>query len=120
MKGLRLSRENNLTQQEALNFLNIGDTYERLDQPFKAIHFYEEALHRYQQKGDKNWIQNTERLLGNVYFKLNNYDEAIVHINKSIELAKEQRLVSYLRDNYKILSEIYDSKTITKNHWNVM
>lgn len=110
MKGLRLSRENNLTQQEALNFLNIGDTYERLDQPFKAIHFYEEALHRYQQKGDKNWIQNTERLLGNVYFKLNNYDEAIVHINKSIELAKEQRLVSYLRDNYKILSEIYDSK----------
>ena len=25
MKGLKLARENNLTQQEALNFLNIGD-----------------------------------------------------------------------------------------------
>ena len=110
MKGLRLSRENNLTQQEALNFLNIGDTYERLDQPFKAIHFYEEALHRYQQIGDKTWIQNTEQLLGDVYYKLKNYDEAIVHINKSILLAKEQRLISYLRDNYEVLSKIYESK----------
>lgn len=110
MKGLKLSRENNFIQQEALNFLNIGDTYERLGQPFKAIHFYEEALNRYQQKGDKNWIQNTEKLLGGVYYKLKNYDEAIVHINKSIVLAKEQRLVSNLRDDYKLLSDIYDSK----------
>ncbi|CAN5427260.1 hypothetical protein BH10BAC1_BH10BAC1_09180 [soil metagenome] len=110
LKGLKLSRENNFIQQEGLNFLNIADSYEKLNQPFKAIHFYEEALHKYEKIKDKTWIQNTERLLGNVYFKLKNYDEAINHINKSIVLAKEQSLISYLRDNYDILSKIYDSK----------
>ncbi len=114
MKGLKLSRENKLPRQEGLNFLNIAEAYERLDLPFKAIHFYEEALHKYESTGDKNWIQNTHRLLGKVYYGLKNYDKAIFHINKSVELAKEQRLVSYLRDNYEILSQIYDSKNDLK------
>lgn len=111
LKGLKLARENNLKQLEGLNFINIAEAYERLGQPFKTIHFYEEALDKYEEAGDKNWIQNTERFLGNVYFKLKNYDQAIAHLNKSIVLAKEQHLISYLRDDYKILSEIYDSKS---------
>ena len=114
MKGLKLSRESNLPRQEGLNFLNIGETYERLNLPFKAIHFYEEALHKYESAGDKTWVQNTHRLLGNIYHDLKNYEKAIFHINKSIELAKEQRLISYLRDNYEILSKIYDSKNDLK------
>jgi len=114
LKGLKLSRENNLTRQEGLNFLNMGETYERLNQPFKAIHFYEEALHKFEHARDKTWIQTTHRLLGKVYHTLENYEQAIFHINKSIELAKEQRLISYLRDNYEILSEIYDSKNDLK------
>lgn len=114
MKGLKLSRENKLPKQEGLNFLNMGEAYERLDLPFKAIHFYEEALRKYEESGDKNWIQTTHRHLGVVYHGLKNYDKAIFHINKSIELAKEQRLVSYLRDNYEILSQIYDSKNDLK------
>lgn len=114
MKGLKLSRENRLPRQEGLHFLNIAEAYESLGHPFKAIHFYEEALHKYESSGDKNWIQNTHRLLGKVYFGLKNYNEAIFHINKSIDLAKEQRLTSYLRDNYQILSQIYDSKNDLK------
>lgn len=110
MKGLKLARENNLPRHEGLHYLNMGEAYERLDIPFKAIHFYEEALHKYESAGDKTWVQNTHRLLGKTYYSLKNYDKAIYHINKSIELAKEQRLVSYLRDNYEILSKIYDSK----------
>lgn len=114
MKGLKLSRENKLPLQEGLNFLNLGEGYERLNQPFKAIHFYEEALRKYEASGDKNWIQNTHRLLGKVYYGLKNYDKAIFHINKSIELAEEQRLIVYLRDNYDLLSQIYDSKNDLK------
>lgn len=110
MKGLKLSRANNLLSLEGLNFLNIGEAYERLDQPYKAIHFYEEALHKYETIGDKTWIQNTHRLLGKIFYSLKNYDKAIYHINKSVDLAREQGLAHYLRDNYEILSQIYDSK----------
>ena len=39
MKGLKLSRKNKLPRQEGLNFLNMGEAYERLNLPFKAIHF---------------------------------------------------------------------------------
>ncbi|MBL0330842.1 MAG: response regulator [Bacteroidetes bacterium] len=114
LKGLKLSREYKLPRQEGLNFLNMGEAYERLNFPFKAIHFYEEALHKYEKAGDKNWIQNTHRLLGKIYHALKNYDKAVFHINKSIELAKEQQLIGYLRDNYQILSDIYASKNDLK------
>lgn len=110
LHGLRLSRENKFLQSEAINNLNIGETYEKLGLPFKSIHFYEQALKLYQKAGDNNWIRNTYTYLGNAYFLLNNYDKAIEYIEKSIELAKEQGYTSYLRDNYELLSKIYAAK----------
>jgi signal transduction histidine kinase/FixJ family two-component response regulator len=110
LHGLKLSRENKLIQSEALNNLNIGDTYEKLGLPFKSIHFYEEALKLYTKAGDYDWIRNTNTFLANAYFLLNNYDKAIESVNKSIELAKSQGFAPYLRDNYELLSKIYAAK----------
>lgn len=110
LHGLKLSRENKFLQSEAINNINIGDTYEKLGQPFKSIHFYEEALRLYTKAGDNNWIRNTNNFLGNAYFLLKNYNKAIECINISISFANAQGHTPYLRDNYKLLAEIYTSK----------
>lgn len=110
LHGLKLSRENKNIRLEALNNINIGDTYAKLGQPFKSIRFYEEALEKYEQVGDKTWLQNTYTFLGKAYFALKNYDKAVDAINKSIRLSEEQKLTVYLRDNYKLLSDIYADK----------
>jgi signal transduction histidine kinase/CheY-like chemotaxis protein/HPt (histidine-containing phosphotransfer) domain-containing protein len=110
LQGLKLSRENKIVRMEALNNINIGDTYEQLGQPFKSIRFYQEALHKYQEAGDKTWIQNTYTYLGKAYLAVKNYEQAIAAINKSIAIDKELKLPVHLRDNYKVLSEIYAAR----------
>jgi signal transduction histidine kinase/CheY-like chemotaxis protein len=110
LRGLKLSRENKNLRLEALNNINIGDTYEKLGQPFKSIRFYEEALKKYEEAGDKTWLLNTYTFVGKAYFALKNYEQAINSINKSISLAKQQNLAVHLRDNYLVLSEIYAAR----------
>lgn len=110
LHGLKLAREKKLLSYEALNNINIGETYGMLGQPFKAIHFYEEALHRYEKLGDKNWLQNTYTYIAKAHFQMKNYDQAISNVLKSNEFSKEQGHASYLRDNYKLLSDIYAAK----------
>jgi signal transduction histidine kinase/CheY-like chemotaxis protein len=110
MHGLRLAREYKIIPSEAINNLNIGETYEKLGLPFKSIHFYEEALKLYEKAGNTNWIRNTYTYLGNAHYLLNNYDKAIGYIEKSVELAKAQGYAPYMRDNYELLSQIYAAK----------
>jgi signal transduction histidine kinase/DNA-binding NarL/FixJ family response regulator len=109
-KGLRLAREKKLVSYEALNNLNIGETYEKLGKPAQAIHFYNEALHRYEMLGDKNWQQNTYTYIAKAYFLLKDYDNAIKSVLKSNEFSEKQGHPSNLRDNYQLLSEIYEAK----------
>jgi signal transduction histidine kinase/ActR/RegA family two-component response regulator len=110
LRGLRLSREKGFTALEAINNLNIGDTYKNLGQPFKSIHFYEEALRRYQKLGDKSWLQNTYTYIAKAHFLMKNYDRAIENVLKSTEFSKKQGHASDLRDNYGLLSDIFAAK----------
>ncbi|MCW3071275.1 MAG: multi-sensor signal transduction histidine kinase [Bacteroidetes bacterium] len=110
LRGLRLSREKKFASLEAINNLNIGDTYKNLGQPLKAIHFYEEALHRYEKLGDKNWLQNTYTYIAQAHFLMKSYDQAIENVLKGTEFSKKQGHASYLRDSYELLSNIYAAK----------
>lgn len=110
LHGLSLARESNNINYEGLNFINIGDSYDKLKLYSKAIHFYEAALQKYEQIGDKGWMQNTYSYLSKSYYSLKNYDRAIYYTKKSIDISKEQKLFFYLRDNYALLSEIYSAK----------
>jgi len=110
MRGLKRAREKKFIALEAINNLNIGDTYKNLGQPLKAIHFYEEALHRYEKLGDKNWLQNTYTYIAQAYFLMKNYDQAIENVLKGAEFSRKQGHSSYLRDSYGLLSDIYAAK----------
>ncbi len=48
--------------------------------------------------------------IGNVYFIMKEYDNAIENFNKSLETAKLRNLESLLSNIYLKLSEVYDEK----------
>jgi signal transduction histidine kinase/CheY-like chemotaxis protein/HPt (histidine-containing phosphotransfer) domain-containing protein len=106
LRSLKLARENKLHSLEAISYLNIGEVYESLKIPTKAIHYYELALEIYRSIDDKRWILNTYSSLGKVYLSINNYNKASEYINLGVTSAKQLHLIVYLQDYYELLSKI--------------
>jgi signal transduction histidine kinase/CheY-like chemotaxis protein len=110
LRGLKLSKAKHYSALEAINNLNIGETYVLLGLPFKAIHFYQEALNLYEKLGDLSWLHNTYTYIAKAYFLMKDYDHAIENVLKSSELSRKLGHSSYMRDSYELLSAIYEAK----------
>lgn len=110
LRSLKLSRENNFPDLEALSFLNIGETYEKLNNLNKAIHYYEEALKKYQEEKNNNWILNTNLFLAHAYYKLNNFNKAVEHCLAVKKLAEQSHIKNSLMNCFLLLSDIHKSK----------
>lgn len=106
LRSLKLSRENNLHSLEAISYLNIGEVYESMKSPSKAIHYFEIALDKYRSIDDKRWVLNTYNSLGRAYLSLNNYSKASEYSTLGISLAKELHLLVELKNLYEQLSKI--------------
>jgi len=110
LRSLKLARENNFQDLEAISFLNIGETYEKLKNTSKAIHYYEEALKRYEVTKSNPWILNCNVFLAKSYYQFKNFDKAIYYVNKAKSIAENNRLKSRLMEIHLLLSDIYKSK----------
>ncbi|HEY1039913.1 MAG TPA: ATP-binding protein, partial [Bacteroidia bacterium] len=113
-QSLKMARDYFLPGSEAISFLNLGEAYTSLKQYPKAIANFKMAEEKYLLLEDKSWLLNTHSLVGKTYFEMGDYDNAVIHINKAITYSKEQHRFPYLRDNYKLLSEIYAKQNMHK------
>lgn len=107
LHSLKLARESDALRSEGVSFINLGEAYENLEQPGKAIHYYETAVAMYRQLDDRNWIMNVDKLLAKAYLSLHNYPKSIAYIDEGIALAKRENLKAYLRDFYELQSAVY-------------
>ncbi|MDP2387894.1 MAG: ATP-binding protein [Bacteroidota bacterium] len=108
--SLKLAKQNQIEEYEAISYLNLGEAYTSLKQTNRAITNFELAEQKYTKLGDKSWLLNTNSLLGKTYYSDNNYDKAIEHIKRAIEFGNEQHLSQHLCDNYRLLAEIYSKQ----------
>jgi len=111
MNSLHLAQGIYSKEYEALSYLNLGEVYLSLNKEVKAIHYFELAEKIYSDLGNKGWLLNTNTFLGKSYYSLRLYDKAAEYINKSILIAKEQKLAQYLRDNYQLLADICNKQS---------
>ncbi|HEY0030575.1 MAG TPA: ATP-binding protein [Bacteroidia bacterium] len=115
LRSLRLAREYKLPSYEAISYLNTGEVYESLENPEKAIHYYELAIQKYSEANEKIWLLNSYRSIAKAYLSLKNYGKAREYINKGIVSAKELHLIVYLRDYYQLQSDIFARENNYKN-----
>ncbi len=116
--SLKAAAENKLTSYEGISYLNLGEAYTSMKQSKKAIENFKLAEEKYKEIGDKSWLLNTNTLLAKTYYSINDYDKAIEHINKAIEYGEQQHLSPHLKDNYKLLAEIYSKQNKHKEAYN--
>lgn len=116
--SLKAAVENKLVSYEGISYLNRGEAFKSMGQTKKAIENFKLAEEKYKEIGDRSWLLNTNTLLAKTYYSINDYDKAIEHINKAIEYGEQQHLSPYLKDNYKLLAEIYSKQNKHKEAYN--
>ncbi len=109
IRGLRLSGELDDKVRQGISLANIAEVYLSLNQPQKALSFYQKSLKVFEDSEDNFWIVYVNSEIGKIYYKLKDKTKAIEFIVKSNELAQKQNLKKNLKENYGLLSDIYGS-----------
>lgn len=118
LQSLKLAQQNYMKEYQGISYLNLGEVCLNLNKEIKAINYFELAEKIYSDVGNKGWLLNTYAFLGKAYFTIHLYDKAIYYIEKTVEIAQEQKLSVYLRDNYLLLSDIYKKKNDYQTAYN--
>lgn len=88
------------------NIANIFPNYP--DSLQKAISYFKQAWEIFKENGWEKYEVDILHGLGNVYFKQGKYKEAIVSLNKSLELTNKFNRGFFMKKiNYESLSEVY-------------
>lgn len=110
MYSLKLARQIYSKEYQGISYMNLGEVYMSLNQEMKAIHYFDLAAKTYSEIGNKGWLVNANYFLAKSYVAIHLYDQAIVYVKRSIKLAHDQKAIHYLKNNYFLLSEIYQKQ----------
>nr|NQU91836.1 tetratricopeptide repeat protein [Bacteroidota bacterium] len=107
---LLLNQTHENTALTAKTHQMLGDLYLQDSAYQKALEDYQKAHNIFKKMGDLNSAAMLFLDIGNIYFIMKKYDDAIAYLNKSLETAKMRNLESLLSDIYLKFSEVYDEK----------
>lgn len=102
-----IQRAYDLDQTLLSIYRTFGEVYLFLDQPDQAIEYLKIYI-LYKEKDASSWF-----LLGKAYYKINSFDQALIALNKSLEL-DEKYFDAYLFRGYTFLA-LEDGKAATND-----
>jgi signal transduction histidine kinase len=106
--GLAIAKKiKNGTKARAFILENLGDLYQRKPDYEKALLSYNEALKLTTQIGGDYDIAKNLIAIGNIKVLQNNFDAALVDLEKGLELAQKLQAKPLLSSAYKTLSKGY-------------
>lgn len=106
-KGLQLSREHNIPQQEGYAYINIANLYIYIEFYTQALENLGPAMDIAREIGDQEMLSYAFLNQGRVLMHLNRTEEAIESITRSLEIRKETDNVPGQAVCYKYLGDIH-------------
>jgi len=120
-QSLKLAEEIKFKEGIARSLHNIGNIYESYGDPSvssskkesmklgikKAVDYYSRSLKIWEEIGDKKGIANSLIVIGNVYLKEKNYQEALAYSLRSMKLSKELGYILEIGKSAEMLDVIY-------------
>ncbi|MCD6019694.1 MAG: yrrB 5 [Bacteroidetes bacterium] len=106
---LNLEIENKPGVGECYNM--TGSIYSTLKQYQKALDYFQKALAIELELNDKSEICIIYANLASLYIETNQIDKALVNLDLALPLAKENRLMTQLKDIYKFYYQAYKVKS---------
>lgn len=99
---------------------NKGLFFKKQKKDTDAIQNLEKAIVAFSEIDDKFGKSDTYFYLGELYFDANNFDLALLNINKSLQLGSELNVLELVMKCQKMLSDIYNKKGNTTLAFNYL
>lgn len=99
---------------------NKGLFFKKQKNNTEAIQSWENAIEAFSEIDDKFGKSDTYFYLGELYFDANNFDLALLNINKSLRLGSELNVLELVMKCQKMLSDIYNKKGNTTLAFNYL
>lgn len=96
----------------AMVYCNMGLDYDELKQYTKALECYQKSLEVSHIGGNAEGIARAKSNMATAYIHLQEFKPAFEHIYSSVEIADSIGNLDYLKENYFILSNLYEKSTI--------
>ena len=103
MKALKISEKIGSQYVIAIELGNVGTVYYKLGENTEALEFLEKSL----SYGNRNADCKSYYYIAAVKLKQKKQSEALKFTLKSLKIAKEMELITYQKDAYEQLAEIY-------------
>lgn len=104
--GLKLSIELNNKTYETQAYSFIGDAHYRSDEYAEALNYFEKATVNYRAFGDKGSLSHLLVYMGDIYRRLEQFNNAKRVLKEGIEIAKEINYPIAIRDGLDVLSQV--------------
>ena len=114
-KALTVAKKYNINKHTAGILVNLGDLYQNLKVYDKAKAYYLEAASEFSLSNDDRGYWHTVYGLAVVEKEQENTTAAMDSLKKAIDYFLKNNDFTYLRDSYKVLSEIYEEKNDIPN-----
>jgi len=114
-KALATAKKFKINKHTAGILVNLGDLYQNLKVYDKAKTYYLEAAAEFSLANDDRGYWHTVYGLAVVEKELKNTTAAMDSLNKATDYFLKNNDFTYLRDSYKVLSEIYEEKNDIPN-----
>lgn len=114
-KALTAAKKFSITNQIGGILVNLGDLYEKLNVYNKSKVYYNEALKYFSDNHDDRGYWHTVYGLAVVEKDLKNTKIAEDSLLKAVKYFHQTNDLSYLKDSYKTLSEIYEDRNDITN-----
>lgn len=94
-------------------YQEIGNIHLRYkEEPQKALYYYKKSLVIKKEINSSSGLAWALNFCGNAFMFLEKYDSSAYYINKSLEIAREQKIKRLIVDNYSILNVIDRKKDV--------
>jgi len=95
---------------KSTSYFHLGLAYKTLNKLDTAMNYLQKALEHSNQEGEKQLMSNILKNIGDIHKHFGNFNQAIIHYNKSIDLAKQTDSKNLLFPTYLALSDLYFQK----------
>lgn len=99
---------------------NKGLLFKKQKNNPEAVLSWEKAIEAFTEIDDKFGKSDTYFYLGELYYDSNNFDQALLNINKSLQLGTELNVLELVMKCQKMLSDIYSKKGNTTLAFNYL
>jgi tetratricopeptide (TPR) repeat protein len=112
VKALKIANEAGDKRRSGVMYNNIGIAYDDLHEFPKALENYIHSLEIAKEIGDPEGIARAHSNISTTEINLKEYRKAFDHIYRGVAIADSLGLLEYLRQDYYILSTLYERSGI--------